>query len=66
MLLVILQSKMECWILNFIFYWNKRLATLKLIMLKSIKAKQYKNIKVSLIVSLIFAFLLFVTAGINV
>jgi len=35
-------------------------------MLKSIKAKQYKNIKVSLIISLIFAFLLFITCGINV
>lgn len=66
MLLVILQSKMECWVLNLMFYMNKHLSTLKLIMLKSIKAKQYKNIKVSLIISLIFAFLLFITCGINV
>lgn len=66
MLLVILQSRMECWVLNLLFCLSQRLSTLKLIMLKSIKAKQYKNLKVSLIVSLIFAFLLFVTAGINI
>ena len=66
MLLVILQSRMECWILGLLFCISKRLSTLKLVMLKSIKAKQYKNLKVSLIISLIFAFLLFVTAGINV
>jgi len=66
MLLVILQSKMECWFLKLMFYFSSHLRTLKLIMLKSIKAKQYKNIKVSLIISLIFAFLLFITCGINV
>lgn len=66
MLLVILQSRMESWVLRIIFHFSSQLATLKLIMLKSIKAKQYKNLKVSLIVSLIFAFLLFITAGINV
>lgn len=66
MVLVVMQSRMECWVLNALFYLNKHLATLKLIMLKSIKAKQYKNLKVSLIISLIFAFLLFFTAGINI
>ena len=64
--LVVMQSRFECWILNLLFYCSKYLSTLKLIMLKSIKAKQYKNIKVSLIISLIFAFLLFFAAGIQV
>ena len=66
MLLVILQARMETWVLRLLFRLSPRLNTLKLIMLKSIKAKQYKNLKVSLIISLIFAFLLFVTAGINI
>lgn len=66
MVLVVMQSRMECWVLNLMFYFSRHLSTLKLIMLKSIKAKQYKNLKVSLIVSLIFAFLLFFTAGINI
>jgi len=66
MVLVVMQSRFECWILNVLFYFSKYLSTLKLIMLKSIKAKQYKNLKVSLIISLIFAFLLFFAAGIKV
>lgn len=66
MVLVVVQSRMECGVLNLLFYLNKHLSTMKLIMLKSIKAKQYKNLKVSLIISLIFAFLLFFTAGINI
>lgn len=45
---------------------SRYLSTLKLIMLKSIRAKQYKNLKVSLIISLIFAFLLFFAAGIRI
>jgi hypothetical protein len=61
-----MQSRMECWLLKLLFRFNRHLATLKLIMLKSIKAKQYKNLKVSLIISLIFAFLLFFTAGIKI
>ena len=36
-----------------------------MILLKNIKAKQYKNIKMSIIISLIFAFVLFFTAGIK-
>ena len=48
MLLVILQSRMETWVLRLLFCSSKRLSTLKLVMLKSIKAKQYKNLKVSL------------------
>lgn len=66
MLLTVLQSRLECLILNLMFYCSKYLSTLKLVMLKSIKAKQYKNLKVSLIISLIFAFLLFFAAGIKV
>ena len=66
MLLIVLQARMECWLLQLLFKLNKHLATLKVIMLKSIKAKQYKNLKVSLIISLIFAFLLFFTAGIKI
>lgn len=66
MVLVVIQSRTECFILNIMFYFSKYLSTLKLILLKSIKAKQYKNLKVSLIISLIFAFLLFFAAGIKV
>lgn len=66
MVLVVMQSRMECWVLAVLFRFSKHLSTLKLIMLKSIKAKQYKNLKVSLIISLIFAFLLFFTAGIKI
>jgi hypothetical protein len=66
MVLIVLQSRMECWTLKLFFYFSKYLSTFKLIMLKSIKAKQYKNLKVSLIISLIFAFLLFFTAGIKI
>lgn len=36
------------------------------VILKNIKAKQYKNIKVSIIIALIFAFVLFFTSGIKV
>lgn len=66
MVLVVTQSRTECLILNTLFYFSKHLSTLKLMMLKSIKAKQYKNLKVSLIISLIFAFLLFFAAGIKI
>lgn len=66
MLLTVLQARLECGVLGVLFRLSRRLATLKLVMLKSIKAKQYKNLKVSLIVSLIFAFLLFFTAGIKI
>lgn len=52
--------------LGVLFYVSRYLSTLKLIMLKSIRAKQYKNLKVSLIISLIFAFLLFFAAGIRI
>jgi len=37
-----------------------------LIVLKTIKAKQYKNVKVSIIIAVIFAFLLFFTSGIRI
>lgn len=39
---------------------------MKLAILKNIKAKQYKNIKVAIIVSIIFAFVLFFTSGIKI
>lgn len=66
MLLTVLQSRMEGWVLRMFFWTSSHLRSFKLIMLKSIKAKQYKNLKVSLIISLIFAFLLFFTAGIKI
>lgn len=66
MLLTVLQSRMEGWVLRMFFWASSHLRSFKLIMLKSIKAKQYKNLKVSLIISLIFAFLLFFTAGIKI
>ena len=39
---------------------------MKLIMLKNIKAKQYKNIKMTIIIAVTFAFLLFFSSGINI
>lgn len=39
---------------------------MKAILLKNIKAKQYKNIKMSIIIAIIFAFVLFFTAGIKI
>lgn len=35
-------------------------------MLKTIKAKQYKNTKMSIIIAVTFAFLLFFSTGINI
>jgi hypothetical protein len=40
--------------------------SMNLAILKNIKAKQYKNIKVGIIISIIFAFVLFFTAGIKI
>lgn len=65
-LLSILQSKIEMGILWFFFRFNKKMKSMKLAILKNIKAKEYKNIKVTIIISLIFAFVLFFTAGINI
>lgn len=65
-LLGILQSRIEVGIFNLIFRFNKKMRCMKLAILKNIKAKQYKNIKVAIIVSIIFAFVLFFTAGIKI
>lgn len=53
-------------ILRVLFKLNSNLNTMKVIILKNIKAKQYKNIKVSIIIAVIFAFVLFFTAGIKI
>jgi len=39
---------------------------MKMIMLNNIKAKQYKNLKMSVIIAVTFAFLLFFSTGINI
>lgn len=65
-LLSVLQSRMECLILEGLFKVSERLNRTKLIILKTIKAKQYKNIKVSIIISIIFAFLLFFASGLKI
>lgn len=65
-LLSILQSRIEVGIFSIIFRFNSQMRTMKLAILKNIKAKKYKNIKVSIIISIIFAFVLFFTAGIKI
>ena len=45
---------------------NIRFNRMSVIMLKNIKAKQYKNIKMSIIIAVTFAFLLFFSTGINI
>ena len=62
----VLQSRIERLILRVLFKLNSNLNTMKVIILKNIKAKQYKNIKVSIIIAVIFAFVLFFTAGIKI
>jgi hypothetical protein len=65
-LLSILQSRFEVAIFNLIFRFSSQMRSMKLAILKNIKAKQYKNIKVAIIISIIFAFVLFFTAGIKI
>lgn len=65
-LLGILQPRIEMAIFSLIFRFNSQMRTMKLAILKNIKAKQYKNIKVTIIISIIFAFVLFFTAGIKI
>lgn len=65
-LLSIFQSRLECLILEGLFRVSERLRRTKLILLKTIKAKQYKNIKVAIIISVIFAFLLFFASGLRI
>ena len=48
-LLSVLQSWLERGILSLLFRLNKRLKSMSMILLKNIKAKQYKNIKMSII-----------------
>jgi hypothetical protein len=65
-ILSVMQSRMECLILEGLFKLSDRLNRTKAILLKTIKAKQYKNIKVSIIISIIFAFLLFFASGLKI
>jgi hypothetical protein len=65
-LLVVLQSRIERFILRGFYLLSSRLNCLKMIMLKNIKAKQYKNIKMSVIIAVTFAFLLFFSSGIKI
>jgi hypothetical protein len=65
-LISVLQSRMECGILEIFFFMSKRLERMRLVLLKSIRANQYKNIKVAIIISLIFAFLLFFASGLAI
>ena len=66
MLVSVLQSKFEIGILNLLFLCSSKFHKMKLIMIKNIQAKQYKNIKVCVIVALTFAFLLFFSSGIKI
>lgn len=65
-LISVLQSRMECGVLEIFFFFSGRLKRMKLVLLKSIRANQYKNIKVAIIISLIFAFLLFFASGLAI
>jgi hypothetical protein len=65
-LLAVLQSRLERLILRGMSVMSERLSKIKSIMLKNIKAKQYKNIKMSIIIAVTFAFLLFFSTGINI
>jgi hypothetical protein len=65
-LLSILQSRIEIGIFKVIFMLNGSMRRMSSAILKNIKAKQYKNIKVGVIISIIFAFVLFFTAGIKI
>lgn len=65
-LLTVLQTRSERGILRLLFHLSPRLNRLKLILLKSLKAKQYRNTKVSIVIAVIFAFILFFSAGIRI
>lgn len=65
-LLGILQPRIETAIFTLLFRASHRMQSMRLAILKNIKAKQYKNIKVTIIISIIFAFVLFFTAGIKI
>lgn len=65
-LIAVLQARLERLILRLLCAISSRLSKLKVIMLKNIKAKQYKNIKMSIIIAVTFAFLLFFSTGINI
>ena len=66
MLLGVLQSRMECLLLKMIACVSKPINKLEAIMLKSIRAGQYKNIKVAIVTAIIFAFLLFFSSGLKI
>lgn len=66
MLVSVLQSKIEILILRVFFLISSRFRKMKVIMIKNIRAKQYKNIKVCVIVALTFAFLLFFSSGVKI
>lgn len=65
-LLSIFQSKMEEGVFSVLFTYFPKINRMKSSIRKSIKSKKYKNIKVSIIVSIIFAFVLFFTSGIKI
>lgn len=65
MLCTIMQSYLEIAILNLMGMASKQLSSMRSVMLKNLKAKRFTNLKISLSLALIFAFVLFFTSGIN-
>jgi hypothetical protein len=64
-LISVVQTYIEIFILNIFFLVSKKLRNMKSIILKNLKAKKYTNLSISLSLALIFAFILFFTSGIK-
>jgi hypothetical protein len=65
-LISVLQSRFERIVLRGVCIFSERMRKMKMIMLNNIKAKQYKNLKMSVIIAITFAFLLFFSTGIKI
>jgi|JI6StandDraft_1071083.scaffolds.fasta_scaffold40169_1 hypothetical protein len=65
MLCTILQSYLEVAVLYLIGKISAQLKSMRSVMLKNLKAKRFTNLKISLSLALIFAFVLFFTSGVN-
>jgi hypothetical protein len=65
MLCTVLQSYFEVGVLSLLSMAFGQIKTMRLVMLKNLKAKRFTNLKISLSLALIFAFLLFFTSGIS-
>lgn len=65
MLCTVLQGYLEVGVLHLLGRAFTTLKSMRSIMLKNLKAKRFTNLKISLSLALIFAFVLFFTSGIN-